>query len=256
MLFYETLRFFVGPIIKLRLRLKIEGQENVPDFGPAVVVCNHRSALDPVILAYAVRNRYINFGAASWSWKVPVYRELHEWAGAFPLTLSGGKGDSELEKGLELLERGELVGIFPEGGETILDPGRAVRIKRFKTGFARLALRARVPVIPCAVIGISERRLPTVPGAYVEKLVDHPEAGKGYSSVVYRRAMCRIGKPIDLQGYYDEPFTGAALDEIAAKMQSVVVNLYDGDELDRLMTGEVPFDFYYERVGGLRGNLL
>lgn len=256
MLFYEALRFFIGPIIKMRMRLKIEGQENVPEHGAAVIVCNHRSALDPVILAYSVRNRYVNFGAASWSWKVPVYRELHEWAGAFPLTLSGGKGESELEEGLKLLESGEVVGIFPEGGETILDPGRAIKIKKFKTGFARLALRARVPVIPCAVVGISERRLPTIPGTYVRKLVDHPAASKGYSSVVYKRAMCRIGRPIDLGGYHERPVTKALLDELAEKMHSVVVKLHDGEELDRLLTGEVPFDFYHERVGGARGNLL
>lgn len=255
MLFYETLRFFVGPMVKLQTRLKIEGQENVPDLGPALVVCNHRSALDPVILAYSVRNRYINFGAASWSWKVPGYRQLHEWSGAFPLTLTGGKGDAELVRGLELLDEGEIVGIFPEGGEAILDPGKAVKIRKFKTGFARLALKARVPVIPCAVVGLSERRMPAVPSPYVEKITGG-QADRKYSSVIYKRAACRIGRPLDLGSLCDEPVNKALLDEVATKVRQVIIKLYNGDEPGRFLTGETHFDFVNERVGGSEGKLL
>lgn len=256
MLLYESLRFVIGPILKLQLRLKIEGQKNVLDFGGAVIVCNHRSAFDPLILAYAVQNRFINFGAASWSWSVPVYGQLHELLGAFPLTLTGGKSDAELKKGIELLKNDEIVGIFPEGGETIFEPGRAERIKRFKTGFARLALAARVPVIPCAVIGISERRLPTVPGPVVEKFVKHPSSEKGYSSVIYRRAMCRIGIPLDLGDLYDKPVTKELLTLISDKVRAIVMKLYNGEELDRFLTGKIPFDFAYERVSGTQGKLL
>lgn len=257
MLFYETLRFLVGPYIKMRMRLKIEGQENIPDDGPAVVICNHRSSLDPLILAYSVRNRYINFGAASWSWKIPGYAQLHEWTGAFPITLQGGKdATAELDRGLELLENGELVGIFPEGGETIMDPGKADRIKKFKTGFARLALKARVPVIPCSVIGLAERRLPTLPSPLVEKITRMPDAGNGYSSVMYKRAMCRIGRPLDLGDLCDRPVNKQLLDLVSNKARRIVMKLYNGEDLDRFLTGEAPFDFAYDRVGGGTRKLL
>jgi 1-acyl-sn-glycerol-3-phosphate acyltransferase len=257
MLFYETLRCTIGPIIKMRLRLKIEGQQNVPDFGPALIVCNHRSSLDPVILAYAVRNRYINYGAASWSWKIPGYAQLHEWTGAFPITLTGGKdAKAELNRGLELLKNDEVVGIFPEGGDTILDPGKADKIKHFKTGFARMALEARVPIIPCAVIGIAERRMPTIPGPLVEKLIKHPKAGQGYSSVMYKRAACRIGAPLDLGDLRDKPVNKQLLDLISNKVRQIVMKLYNGEDLDRFMTGETPFDFAYERVGSGTKKLL
>ncbi|HEY5532582.1 MAG TPA: lysophospholipid acyltransferase family protein [Candidatus Anoxymicrobiaceae bacterium] len=249
MLFYELLRFFIGPMIKLSLKLKIEGQDNVPDLGPAVMVCNHRCVLDPAILAYSVPNRYISFAAAAWSWKVPGYRLLHEWTGAFPLTLSGGKGNEELSRGLELLAEGELVGIFPEGGEALMEPGKAEKITRFKTGFARLALQARAPVIPCAVIGLSERRMLGVPGPYVEMLTEN-EANREYSSVVYRRAACRIGVPVDLGELYDEPVTKDLLELVSTKVRAIVIKLYNGEDLDRFLIGEVPFDFANERVGG------
>lgn len=249
MLMYETARFFIGPLIRAQLRLKIEGQKNIPEYGGAVIVCNHRSGIDPMILAYAVRNRFINFGAASWSWQIPVYGQLHKWLGAFPLTLTGGKGNEELAKGVELLKKGELVGIFPEGGDTILDPGKVDKIKRFRTGFARLALEARVPVIPATVIGVSERRLPTIPGPMVEKVVKHPQSGQGYSSVIYRRARCRIGVPLDFGDLYDEPVTKQSLELITSKVRAIVMKLYNGEELERFLTGEVPFDFANERVG-------
>lgn len=250
MLFYETLRFFVGPIVRMQLRLKIEGQKNVPDTGPAIIVCNHRSSIDPLVLAYSVRNRYINFGAASWSWKIPLYGQLHQWTGAFPLTLTGGKdADKELGRGLELLKDGEVVGIFPEGGETIMDPGKVEKIKRFKTGFARLALESRAPVIPCAVIGISERRLPSVPAPVVEKVAKLPEGGGAFSSVMYKRAKCRIGLPLDFGDLYDKPVNKALLELITNKVRQIVVKLYNGEDLDRFLTGETPFDFAYERIG-------
>lgn len=257
MLFYETLRFVIGPMIKLRLRLRIDGQENVPDLGPALIVCNHRSSLDPVILAYCVPNRYINFGAAAWSWNIPVYGQLHQWVGAFPLNLSGGKDAvDQLARGRELLDDGELVGMFPEGGETILDPGKADKVRRFKTGFARLALQARVPIIPAAIIGIAERRLPTIPGPMVEKIMKDDAGSKGYSSVMYKRAKCRIGRPLDLGDMYDQPINKTLLELISSKTRSVVIKLYNGEDLDRFMTGEIPFDFAYERVGGPTKKLL
>ncbi|MBU4386222.1 MAG: 1-acyl-sn-glycerol-3-phosphate acyltransferase [Actinobacteria bacterium] len=257
LLLYETIRFFIGPMMKFHLRLKIEGQENVPDNGAAVIACNHRSTMDPIILGYSVRNRYISFGAAAWSYKVPVYGHFHRAIGAFPLTLTGGeKSGDELNRGLELLNEGEIVGIFPEGGETIFDPGKVEKITPFKTGFARLALEARVPVIPVAIIGSGERRLPTVPGPVVEKVVKHPKREKGYSSVIYKRARCRIGLPLDLGDLYDNPINKKLLDLVTSKVRQIVMKLYNGEDLERFMTGEVPFDFAYERIGGPTKKLL
>jgi len=250
MLFYETLRFFIGPMMKLRLRLKIDGQKNVPDNTGAVIVCNHRSTLDPMILAYSVRNRYINFGAEPWSWKIPGYAQLHEWAGAFPLTLPGGTGSNDgFDRGIELLGDNEIVGIFPEGDDTILDPGKSDKIRGFDTEFAKLALEVRVPVIPCSVIGISERRLPTVPGPLIDKFIKHSGIGSGYSPVIYKRARCRIGVPLDFGDLYDRPVNKALLDLVVSKIRQIVIKLYNGEDLDRFLTGETPFDFAYERVG-------
>ncbi|MBU4193655.1 MAG: 1-acyl-sn-glycerol-3-phosphate acyltransferase, partial [Actinobacteria bacterium] len=160
------------------------------------------------------------------------------------------------EPRIELLNEGEIVGIFPEGGETIFDPGKVEKITPFKTGFARLALKARVPVIPVAIIGSGERRLPAVPGPLVEKVVKHPKSEKGYSSVIYKRARCRIGLPLDLGDLYDNPINKKLLDLVTSKVRQIVMKLYNGEDLERFMTGEVPFDFAYERIGGPTKKLL
>lgn len=83
MLFQETSRLLVGHLLALHIRLRIKGADNVPDFGPAVIICNHRSGMDPMILCYSVRNRYIHYGAAQWSYKIPVYKQFHQWGAPF-----------------------------------------------------------------------------------------------------------------------------------------------------------------------------
>lgn len=257
LLFYETVRMFAGPLISARFRLKVEGRQNIPETGPFLLVSNHRSILDPILLGYAVNNRYVHFGAASWAWEVPVYRELHQWLGAFPITLSGGKDvEKQLSTALNYLDHGEVVGIFPEGGETILEPGKVDKILRFKTGFARIALKARVPVVPATVIGSGERRLPKIPGPVVEKISHAPSGELGFSMITYKRAKIRLGVPLDLGDLCDRPVTKPLLELITSKVHDIVVKLYNGEDLDRFLTGEVPFDFAYERIGGPTKKLL
>jgi 1-acyl-sn-glycerol-3-phosphate acyltransferase len=111
-------------------------------------------------------------------------------------------------------------------------------------------------VIPVAIIGSGERRLPTVPGPLVEKVVKHPKSDKGYSSVIYKRARCRIGLPLDLGDFYDRPINKKLLDLVTSKVRQIVMKLYNGDDLERFMTGEIPFDFAYERIGGRTKKLL
>ncbi|MBU4302597.1 MAG: hypothetical protein KKE56_07560, partial [Actinobacteria bacterium] len=59
---------------------------------------------------------------------------------------------------------------------------------------------------------------------------------------------CRIGKPIDLSPYYDETMSKSLIDHIAGKIKRIVIKLYDGEELDRFLTGETPFDFVTDKA--------
>ena len=248
MLFYESARLVVGPMADWHYHIKREGEYNVPEAGAALVVSNHRSLLDPLVVGYSV-DRFINFAAASYSFKMPVVKQLYTWAGGFPLSIYGGsESDKDINHAEELLENGELVGIFPEGVQSFFNPHRVTKIATFKTGFTKLALEARVPIIPCTVIAKEERELPRIPGFLVTPFVKLQDAGEGIRFITYRDVICRIGRPIDLSPYYDEQHTKALIDRIAGRIRRIIIKLYDGEGLDRYMTGEEPFDFVKDKV--------
>lgn len=249
MLFYEGLRLFLGPLYSLHLRMRVQGEDNVPEGGGAVIVSNHRSYADPLVIGYGI-DRFINFAAGSHLYLVPGSEHLFGLVGFFKMNIYGGDaGDASLNEGARLLASGELIGIFPEGIESFMHVYSASKIAEFKTGFAKLALENRVPIIPAAIAASEEKQMmPKLPGAIVSKFVKHPDAKKGIELITYRHVTLRIGRPLDLSAFYGEEETKYVIDEIAAKVRRIVTKLYDGEDLDKFMTGEKPFDFATDRV--------
>jgi 1-acyl-sn-glycerol-3-phosphate acyltransferase len=221
---YETARMTIGPLVSFLLRLKGEGEENIPAEGGALVVCNHRNpVLDPMCVALR-SERQINFVAASVAFGIPVVSQLFRGVGAMPLDVFGGEKSKE---GLEHVVQ---------------------MVQTFRTGFARIALKAKVPIVPVAVVGTGERNLPTVPPSLVKPFFDHPEFQKGVQWTYYKRAFVRIGRPLDLSGYYDQEMTKDEIDQISGKVRRIIIKLYDGEDRERFVTGELPFDIAYDRV--------
>lgn len=248
MVVYEALRLVYGPIISLLLRLRVEGAENVPEAGGALVVGNHRSYLDPLVLAQSIP-RYINFGAGSHLYQVPGTAPLMKLAGFFPVNIYGGRGgDTSMDEASRLLQSGELVGLFPEGIESFMYVYRVSKISQFKTGFAKIAIENRVPVVPAAIVPEEEKELMKIPGFLVAPFVKHPHAKEGVDLITYRKVTCRIGRAIDLSPFFDEPLTKNVIDQVAAKVRRIITRLYDGEDLDKYLTGETPFDFANDRV--------
>jgi 1-acyl-sn-glycerol-3-phosphate acyltransferase len=247
-LFYESVRFFAGPFISLHTRLQSEGAENVPPEGGVLLVSNHRSLEDPFLIALSV-DRYINFAAASFAFYFPVLRDLIHLMGIFPLSISGGRESRKsLARALELLQAGEAVGIFPEGIHAISAPDKVDRITVFRTGFVRLAIEARVPVVPVAVVGLEERKLPRVPGWLAQPFVGNDAVREGVSWIYYRRARVRVGVPLDLSPFYEEPLTKELIDRISGKVRRVIIKLYNGEDKGRFLYGTRPFDLARDRV--------
>lgn len=245
---YEGIKLFMGVPISLYFQMKCEGEDNVPKEGPALIVSNHRSMIDPIALGNCIE-RPLNFAAAAFAFKMPVIRDLFALTGAFPLDTTGGHGSIEgLRNAIDLLEAGELVGIFPEGEDAIVDANRSQRILSFKTGFVRIAIEAKAPIVPVALAAGEERRLPTIPPALVKIFAPHLKAPEGVSYIVYRRLKVRIGQPVDLSPYYGRPITKEMIDKISGKIRRIIVALYDNENREKLLTGTKPFDFEKDKL--------
>jgi 1-acyl-sn-glycerol-3-phosphate acyltransferase len=152
--FYWLLKWvLVGPLLRLVFRPKIEGVENVPDEGPAILASNHLSYADWLFMPLTLSRRvtfvakaeyFTGTGIKGW-----LQRTFFFGAGQVPIDRSGGRAsEGAILSGLKILRNGDLFGIYPEGTRSFDG-----RLYRGKTGIARMALEAHVPVIPVAVIG-------------------------------------------------------------------------------------------------------
>ena len=225
-MFYWVLkRIVLGPILRLLYRPWVEGEENVPPEGAAIFASNHLSFSDSVFLPLVVPRR-ITFLAKSDYFTGPgpkgrLTAAFFRGVGQVPVDRSGaGAGDAALRSGLKVLRRGEFLGIVPEG--TRSPDGR---LYRGKTGVARMALEAGVPVIPVAMVGTDQAQ-PT--GKVVPKIM---------------RIGVRIGKPMDFsryEGLEDDRFvlrsiTDEVMYELMLLSRLEYVDVYAASMKDRLV---------------------
>jgi 1-acyl-sn-glycerol-3-phosphate acyltransferase len=166
--FYRLLKYVIlGPLLRLLFRPAIEGMEHIPAEGAAIVAGNHLSFSDHFLMP-AILPRRITFLAKQEYFTGPGLRgrliaAFFRSAGQIPVDRSGGSaGQAAIREGLGVLSRGELLGIYPEG--TRSPDGR---LYKGRVGVAVMALKAQVPVIPCAMVGTFEiqppgRRLPRI----------------------------------------------------------------------------------------------
>jgi 1-acyl-sn-glycerol-3-phosphate acyltransferase len=139
------------PILYGLFRLRARGRENVPRDGGFVLACNHMSSFDPWPLGLPLwPRRFLRFMAKSELYWFPLTLVLNG-AGAFPVRR--GQADVEaIETAVRLAREGNVVAMFPEGTRR-----RKGLVKRFearpRTGAARIALDAGVPLVPAAVKG-------------------------------------------------------------------------------------------------------
>jgi 1-acyl-sn-glycerol-3-phosphate acyltransferase len=151
--FYKFLKMVaIGPAIEVAFHPWVEGLENIPESGPAILASNHLSFSDSIFLPVAVP-RKITFMAKSEYFegtgiRGKVTAAFIRGAGQVPVDRTGGNASmAAITTGVRLLKEGHMLGIYPEG--TRSSDGR---LYRGKTGVARIALEARVPVIPVAMI--------------------------------------------------------------------------------------------------------
>ncbi|RMF79915.1 MAG: 1-acyl-sn-glycerol-3-phosphate acyltransferase [Planctomycetota bacterium] len=128
---------------------RVFGVRNVPQHGPALLVCNHQSFLDPVLAAFGIP-RECSFMARDTLFTNPRFRKLITTLNAFPV--KRGQADiGAIKETLRRLKRGELVVVFPEGTRT--PDGR---VHNLHAGVILLARKARAPLVPTLILGAFE----------------------------------------------------------------------------------------------------
>ena len=192
-LFYSIERLYVGLMFHWRANRRCP----FPDRGPAIILANHRSPVDPMLIwmnhhlgSRQRRVRVIRFMMAREYYEVPVVRWICRSMQAIPVD-RGGKDMQPTHRALELLKQGHLLGLFPEGRiNTGMD------LLEGDTGIAWLALHARVPVFPVF-------------------LHNSPQSDSMVKPF-YTPSRVRVtyGDPIDLSAYYEPRKTHALLAEV------------------------------------------
>ncbi|MGC5345915.1 lysophospholipid acyltransferase family protein [Streptomyces sp. DT24] len=183
---YGAMKFSIGGSLKLAFRPWVEGLENIPAHGPAILASNHLSFSDSFFLP-AVLDRKVTFIAKAEYFTAPGVKgkltaAFFKGVGQLPVDRSGarGAGEAAIKAGIQVIEEGGLFGIYPEG--TRSPDGRLYRGK--PGGLARVALATGAPVIPVAMID-TEKIQP--PGKVMPKLM---------------RPGIKIGKPLDFARYH------------------------------------------------------
>ena len=185
---YWLLKFvLLGPVLRAVYAPRIEGLENVPRRGAAIMASNHLAVADSIFLPLMVRRRIAFLAKQEYF----VRRGFRGWAqrlffggtGNVPIDRTPGSSAAQaaLDTGVRLLREGKLLGIYPEG--TRSPDGR---LYKGKTGMARMALEARVPVVPVAMIG-------------TEKI---NRIGSARWRIRRGLVVVRIGEPLDFSRYY------------------------------------------------------
>jgi 1-acyl-sn-glycerol-3-phosphate acyltransferase len=181
---YSLLKYvLLGPLLRLVFRPQVEGRENIPAEGPAILASNHLSFSDSIFMPLMVKRRvtfvakqeyFTGKGLKGW-----LIKMFFVGTGTIPVDRSGGRAaQAAIDTGLRVLREGNLFGIYPEG--TRSPDGR---LYRGKTGVARLALESGAPVIPVVMLNADEIQ---PPGKILPKI---------------KRVKIRFGAPMDFSRY-------------------------------------------------------
>ena len=147
-MFYIIAKIKFLIIFKLFFRLKVTGQENIPQDGPFIIVANHSSLLDPVILGISVKPKVI-FVAAAYLFEIHWLGYLLRKANSIPIHRENYINNiKSIKQVLKILKRGGVLGIFPEGGVD-----RQKDDLPIKAGAAYLATKVGVPIVPIRIKG-------------------------------------------------------------------------------------------------------
>ncbi|MER5502392.1 lysophospholipid acyltransferase family protein [Streptomyces sp. NPDC015184] len=214
-MFYYVLKYVViGPLLRLFFRPRIEGLEHVPEDGAAIIAGNHLSFSDHFLMP-AMLGRRITFLAKAEYFTGPGLKgrltaAFFHSIGQIPVDRSGKEaGQAAIREGLKVLGRGELLGIYPEGTRS-----HDGRLYKGKVGVAVMAIKAQVPVVPCAMVGTFEIQ---PPGQTIPRI---------------KRVTIRFGEPLDFSRYAGLENQKAAVRAVTDEIMYAILGLSGQEYVD------------------------
>lgn len=201
-------------LTKVRWRAKVEGRVNLPPGQGAVIVCNHIGPIDPGIIALAFDRPVHWMVAKEYFQQAPTGGALRALE-AIPVGRAG-VDTAATKLAMRYAQQGDLVGMFPEGRindtQRFMLPGRP--------GAAMVALKARVPVIPCHIAG-------------------SPYDGTTLGFLLLpARARLRVGRPIDISAFYGQEGDREVLEELTKRFMIEIANLAGVDDYEPELAGK------------------
>lgn len=180
-LWYDACYTLCATVCQLAFSLRTQGARYVPRTGPVLLIANHQSFIDPVLVGLAAR-RHLTLLGRKTLFRHPVLTALMKSLNAVPVDQEGFAREG-LQTLITLLRAGKAVGIFPEGERT-----RTGQLQELRPGVHLLIKKAPCPIVPVGIAGAFEswprwRTLPTLAPSFWP-------AGKACMAVA-------IGKPLD-----------------------------------------------------------
>lgn len=198
---YSIIRKTLGPIIRWLWVSEIEGLENIPKNGPVIIASNHESYFDFLCFT-AASPRKIHYMAAEKFFNKAVWKQLMQLTGQIRVDRKHPDKSKVFQQVFSALKQGRMMGIFPEG--TRSPDGKL--LKAF-TGVAKIALQAKVPVVPVGMIGT------------YEIMSRHDKRPK------LKKAKIKIGKPIYFNEYHNIEHKDHHFREVTDKIMLEIAEL-------------------------------
>lgn len=192
--FYNFICSLIRIFAKILYRVEIVGENNIPSEGNVILVANHKSFLDPVFMMMAVRERRIIPVAKKELFDVPILRHILKKLDVIPIDRAN-PGISTIKTILKQIKSGRILGIFPEGTRSSMD-----MFLPAKPGVGLFAVKTKAIIIPMSII--TKYR-------------------------IFSKVKIVIGKPVDMDEYYNRKVGKEEYVKIAQNMMDVVEKNYN-----------------------------
>ena len=207
--------FFNWFLVRIMWRARTPDKLPVADDAGAILICNHRSSIDPCVIQVVAKRRLVHWLVAQ-LYKPGTF--IARMLDVFEVisVRKGGTDVSPLRTAIRKAKEGELVGMFPEGTVNVTDDF----MLPVRPGAIVVALRAQVPVIPCYLDGSPYHRIPWVP------------------VFMFAKVKLTIGEPIDLSEYYGQDRDNEVVKQLTLRCVAEIAKLAGDHDFQPQIAGK------------------